>query len=339
MKHHPISILRGAVLALALLASAIPCAASARSVAPKTRDITISVDGKLDAKDAFVFEGNTVLFRPSGDRYPDKMSVNAMPWPVADKPFELTFAPDFGREVAVESPDGAFARIPPDRSRFELVLGEIADFSEPIKALGFNLNVSVLKDAIPRSPDAVNPPAPAVTPTPTTLPAAQPVGRFPTVVNGPQVVSAIKEPTDGMDHPDYTVTKPVPAPKLRPEDRIVIRGTVAMNAGFRVQGNRLYYVNFNVRGGFGGSSLMVYDGRFASGVTVNGKPWTNLTRPFELDVSLTPTTGKYIGIKAEHCNYDYQFHHDLFEIRLSNKKQREPAPFELTLWLPDTAKQ
>ncbi|MBO7089233.1 MAG: hypothetical protein J6W70_04940, partial [Lentisphaeria bacterium] len=71
-------------------------------------------------------------------------------------------------------------------------------------------------------------------------------------------------------------------------------------------------------------------------VTVNGKPWTNLTRPFDLDVSLTPSTGKYLGLKGEHCQFDYQFHHDLFEIGIRNSK-REPAPFELTLWLTDPA--
>lgn len=165
--------------------------------------------------------------------------------------------------------------------------------------------------------------------------AGLPAGKFPTIMNGPMMVTSIKEPTDGMDHPDYTVTSPVRAPRFRPEEKIVVKGTVAMEAGFRIQGDRLHYLNFYAIGGaVSGSNLRIYDGRFASGVTVNGKPWTNLTRPFDLDVSLTPTTGKYIGFKAEHCEYDYQFHHDFIEIRITNKK-REPAPFELTLWLFD----
>ena len=469
--------------------------------APKIRDISLTVEGKLDPKDAFVFEGNTVRFRPAGDRYPDKLSVNAgMQWPVADKPFELYLAPDFSREVTVQGPAGSFTKQPTADDSFEITLGEIVSSDTVPAMFWFNLKFAVLRDNIPRSPDAVNPPAPVIPPNvlkqmtdeealaearnavlagvrrieeelkalrandvfitfeatidkPATIhfegntveyqcnimfktdkpvdatingkpwkdvsvpfeldftpdyshsyikekegrgpvfstknydgqyevflndyeageskyrftigvgphapekPAPKPVnaaqteienaasaaaglppGKFPTIMNGPMVISSIKEPTDGMDHPDYTVTKPAPAPVFRPERKIVVRGTVAMNAGFRLQGNRLYYLNYQSReSGASGVNPIMYDGRFASGVTVNGKPWTNLTRPFDLDVSLTPSTGKYLGFKGEHCQFDYQFHHDLFEIGIRNSK-REPAPFELTLWLTDPAK-
>ena len=54
-------------------------------------------------------------------------------------------------------------------------------------------------------------------------------------------------------------------------------------------------------------------------------------------MGLTPSTGKDLGLKGEHCQFDYQFHHDLFEIGIRNSK-REPAPFELTLWLTDPTK-
>ena len=323
--------------------------------APKVRDVTLTVEGKLDPKDAFVFEGNTIRFRPSGDRYPDKLSVNAgMAWPVTDKPFELYLAPDFRREVTVQGPAGSFTKEPTADDSFEITLGEIVSSDTVPATLWFNLKFAVLRDNIPRSPDAVNPPAPVIPPNvmkPQTPAEAQteienaasaaaglPPGKFPTIMNGPMVVSSIKEPTDGMDHPDYTVTKPAPAPVFRPERKIVVKGTVAMNAGFRLQGNRLYYLNYQSHeSGASGVNPIMYDGRFASGVTVNGKPWTNLTRPFDLDVSLTPSTGKYLGFKGEHCQFDYQFHHDLFEIGIKNSK-REPAPFELTLWLTDPTK-
>ena len=294
--------------------------------APATRDITITVEGKLDAKDAFIFEGNTIRFRPSGDRYPDSMSVNATQWNVTDQPFELTFAPDFGKEIVVRSwgsvveTRGAQVRgsdstkKPTDKDRFELSLGDVVSAPTLPKSVTFNLKVSILKDGIPRSADAVNPPA-------LVIPTERKTGDAEKFAN-------VK------DHPDHPVTSPVlPVPVFKPEQKVVIRGTVAMEAGFRVQGNRLYYLNFYAIGGaVSGSSLHVFDGRFASGVTVNGKPWTNLTKPFELDVSLKPSTGKYLNLKAEHCEYNYQFHHDLFEIRLTNKK-REPAPFEIVMYL------
>lgn len=319
-----------------------------REINAKIRDISISVEGKLDAKDAFVFEGNTVRFRPSGDRYPDSLSVNAQPWPVTDKPFELSFAPDFSKAVTVQSSGENNTKQPTDKDKFEITFGEIVSSDEIPKTMWFNLKVAILRDKIPRSPNAVNPPAPGVPTNHKTAAEAQveieaaasaaaglPAGKFPTIMNGPMMITSIREPTDGIDHPDYTVTSPVRAPRFRPEEKIVVKGTVAMEAGFRIQGDRLHYLNFYAIGGaVSGSNLRIYDGRFASGVTVNGKPWTNLTRPFDLDVSLTPTTGKYIGFKAEHCEYDYQFHHDFIEIRITNKK-REPAPFELTLWLFD----
>ena len=276
-----------------------------------------------------------------------------MAWPVTDKPFELYLAPDFSREVTVQGPAGSFTKEPTAPDSFEITLGEIVSSDTVPATLWFNLKFAVLRDNIPRSPDAVNPPAPVIPPNvmkPQTPAEAQteienaasaaaglPPGKFPTIMNGPMVISSIKEPTDGMDHPDYTVTKPAPAPVFRPERKIVVKGTVAMNAGFRLQGNRLYYLNYQSHeSGASGVNPIMYDGRFASGVTVNGKPWTNLTRPFDLDVSLKASTGKYIEFKGEHCQFDYQFHHDLFEIGIKNSK-REPAPFELTLWLTDPA--
>ena len=323
--------------------------------ADATRDITITVEGKLDAKDAFVFEGNTIRFRPSGGVYPDSMSVNALRWNVTDQPFELTFAPDFGKAVVVRSwnsvggtqgpqvRSSGFTKKSADKDKFELSLGEVVSGPTLPKNVGFNMKVSILKDGIPRSPDAVNPPALVLPPdlkTAGKAPAglesagASP-GRIPVTSNGSAAVSSAGESTNGMDHPDYTVTEPAPAPVFRPECKIVVKGTVAMNAGFRLQGNRLYYLNYQSHeSGLSGNNPIMYDGRFASGVTVNGKPWTNLTRPFELDVNLKPSTGKYLGLKAEHCEYDYQFHHDLFEIGIKNNK-REPAPFEIVMYLTE----
>ena len=295
--------------------------------APATRDIMITVEGKLDAKDAFIFEGNTIRFRPSGGVYPDRLSVNAMQWNVTDRPFELTFAPDFGKEIVVRNWDSVGQTSGPqvrssdstkksaDKDRFELSLGEVVSAPAMPKKLTFNLKVSVLKDGIPRSPDAVNPPA-------LVLPTERKTGTA-------EKLASVK------DHPDHPVSDPAPVPVFKPEQKIVIKGTVAMNAGFRLQGNRLYYLNYQSHeSGASGNNPIMYDGRFASGVTVNGKPWTNLTKPFELDVSLKPSTGKYLGLKAEHCEYDYQFHHDLFEIGIKNNK-REPAPFEIVMYLTE----
>ena len=440
-----------------------------REANAKTRDITVTAEGIVDAKGTFVLEGNTVRYVHPEGRYPGSMSVNAMPWNVPDQPFELTFETDFEKEITVQSRGGTFTKKPADKNKFELTVGELTSSSGAVGALAFNLKVRIKKDGIPRSPNAVNPPAPPVIPesvrklseaaaakeaaeraarandviltiagtfdaemklhfegnriecrrdSPSTwgkpsgvmvngrpwddvsvpfqldfipdltharliekegrgpvfvtknydgqfevfvndwemgaseymfkvavgpqAPAKQPSAGpavttpgFPTVVNGPMVVSAINAPTKGMDHPDYTVTRPAAAPQFRPEQKIVVRGTVDQKAGFRVQGNTLSYLNYRaLPPGTSGYSPVLFGGEYASGVTVNGKAWSNLTRPFSLDVSLKEPAMKNITLDAEYCEFDYSRHSGIIEIIVTNNAGK-PVPFELTLRLAD----
>ncbi len=428
-----------------------------RQANAKTRDITVTVEGIVDAKGAFVLEGNTVRYVHPEGRYPGSMSVNAMPWNVPDQPFELTFEADFGMEIIVQSPGGTFTKKPEDKDKFTLTVGELASSSGAVGALGFNLKVKVKRDGIPRSPNAVNPPAPVIPESvrklseaaaakeaaeraarandviltiagtfdasvtihfegnrieyrrdsPSTWGKASGVtvngrpwddvsvpfpldftpdltharlvekegrgpvfvtknydGQFevfvndwemgaseyrfkvavgPTAPSVPKEVAAIDKPTKGVNHPDHTVTAPVASPAFSPERRIVVRGTVDRNAGFQIRGNTIAYLNYagvhNIEPYstvINGSKADLFGGEYASGVTVNGKAWSDLTRPFTLNAPLKESAPKNITLDAEYCEFKYRKFSDVVEIIVTNNAGK-PVPFELTLRLADEA--
>jgi len=428
-----------------------------RQANAKTRDITVTAEGIVDAKGAFVLEGNTVRYVHPEGRYPGSMSVNAMPWNVPDQPFELSFEADLGMEITVQSPGGTFTKKPADKDKFTLTVGELTSSSGAAGALGFNLKVKVKRDGIPRSPNAVNPPAPVIpegvrlqsdaaaakeaaeraarandviltiagtfdaemtihfegnriecrrdspstwgkpsgltvngkpwddvsvpfqldfTPDLTHARLVEKEGRGPVFVTKnydgqfevfvndwemgasdymfkvavgptapvvPKEVAVINESTKGADHPDHAVTTPVASPAFRQAGKIVIRGTVDRNAGFQIRGNTLAYLNYigvhNIvpySTVIEGTKADLFGGEYASGVTVNGKAWSDLTQPFNLNASLKEPAPKNITLDAEYSTFKYRKYSDVVEIIVTNNAGK-PIPFELTLRLADEA--
>ena len=428
-----------------------------RQANAKTRDITVTAEGTVDAKGSFVLEGNTVRYVHPEGRYPGRLSVNAMPWNVPDQPFELSFEADLGMEITVQSPGGTFTKKPADKDRFELTVGELTSSSGAVGALGFNLKVKVKRDGIPRSPNAVNPPAPVIpegvrlqsdaaaakeaaeraarandviltiagtfdaemtihfegnriecrrdspsvwgkpsgltvngkpwddvsvpfqldfTPDLTHARLVEKEGRGPVFVTKnydaqfevfvndwemgasdymfkvavgptapsvPKEVAVINESTKGMDHPDHAVTTTVASPQFKQAGKIVIRGTVDRNAGFQIRGNTLAYLNYTgvhnivpYSTVIEGTKADLFGGEYASGVTVNGKAWSDLTRPFDLNISLKEPAPKNITLDAEYCTFKYRKYSDVVEIIVTNNAGK-PVPFELTLRLADEA--
>ena len=72
-------------------------------------------------------------------------------------------------------------------------------------------------------------------------------------------------------------------------------------------------------------------GKFASGVTVNGKNWDNLTKPFDLGFTPPVSSEKDIIFRAEQCEIEYANHDDVIEFTITNKGSK-PVPFDV-LWL------
>ena len=279
--------------------------------AKKTREYpagTVSVEGNLDGRGRFVFEGDTIVYRHEKGKNPTGTRINGINWNDLTKPFELGFTPDYDSTVILEEEgrNRVLLMLKPDA--FELLIdGDVAPSSD------YYVKVRTKTDFQPKeTAPKTKASAPARTKSPP--PAPQ---------------------------------KPL-NPVFGPGREVVIKGTVDRDAGFRMEGNTLSYLNYLAEGRIlyeispgmtsypMNRSIPLYSGDFASGVTVNGKPWTNLTRPFELNVSHGKSSAKIIRVEAGQCEIRYQHYRDLFEIALSNKTDK-PVPFELTLWISDPA--
>ena len=88
--------------------------------------------------------------------------------------------------------------------------------------------------------------------------------------------------------------------------------------------------------GTSGISPILKGGKFASGVTVDGKSWSNLTQPFLLGFTPRLSADKVITFRAEQCEIRYAYHDNVLEVSIKNKSDK-PAPFELFFAFRDPA--
>ena len=260
---------------------------------------TVSVEGRFDGRGYFIFKDNTIMYRHVREQYPAGVRINGKNWDDLKKPFVLDFTPDHDRAAILEKEARSIVSLTLKPNTFELLIDDKASSSGD-----YYVRIGT-KDLQSRET------------APETKASSQ---------------------TKAPDTP----RKPL-NPEFGPGRKVVIKGTVDRNAGFRVEGNTLSYLNYLAEGRIielssptssspRNRSTPMYGGEFASGVTVNGKPWTNLTRPFELNVSHSKSAVKIINFEAGQCEIRYQHYRDLFEIALANKTDK-PVPFELTLWI------
>ena len=150
--------------------------------------------------------------------------------------------------------------------------------------------------------------------------------------------------TDGTAHPDTPLIAPAEVKAFKPEQKIVIRGTVDQSCGFQIKGNTLSYLNSKATrntSGFNGSFKLTFGGKYASGVTVNGEAWTCLNRPVALNTTLKEHSPKHITLKGPSCSFDYRKCGDAVEVFIGNYDknayQDKPAQFEIVLYFADPA--
>ena len=276
---------------------------------PKPREYpagTVSVEGNFDGRGVFLFEENMVVYRHERDKYPTGVKINGKNWNDLTKPFELGFTPDHEHAAILEKEVRNLVSLTLKPDAFELLIDDNA-------ASSGDYYVRIGKKPDPK----------------------------------PEETASEKTASPQKKAPEASPKKPM-NPVFGPGREVVIKGTVDRDAGFRMEGNTLSYLNYLAEGRVlyeispgmtsypMNRSIPLYGGDFASGVTVNGKPWTNLTRPFELNVSHGKLSAKIIRVDAGQCEIKYQHYRDLFEIALSNKADK-PVPFELTLWISDPA--
>ena len=157
--------------------------------------------------------------------------------------------------------------------------------------------------------------------------------------------SAAATSTDGTAHPDRPMIAPEANAAFKPEGKIVLKGTVDRSCGFQIRGNTLYYLNSvsAASSGYGGSpnSRLTFDGKYASGVTVNGEAWSNLNRPFSLNTTLKEHSAKNITFKGASCEFSYRKYGDALAIFITNYDknafQDKPSQFELVFYFADPA--
>jgi len=147
--------------------------------------------------------------------------------------------------------------------------------------------------------------------------------------------------TDGTAHPDRPMIAPEATAAFKPEGKIVLKGTVDRKCGFQIKGNTLSYLNSAgaVSSGYGGDpgpARITFDGKYASGVTVNGEAWSNLNRPFSLNTTLKEHSEKSITFKGASCEFSYRKYGDAVAIFITNYDknafQDKPAQFELVFY-------
>ena len=306
MKQNRFKRLCGVALGLIMLA-ALPFAVFAQSETKPAdpEEVIITLEGVFGGKGIFVFEGNTIQYRKENGNDPNTLKVNGISWKDVNVPFELDFTPDFEQATIVERSKQFYKEI---------------DSSLNARKNGFELSVNnlfggrgsyyIVKIAAKNQKAKMNPISP----------------------------DAI-ESTNGMNHQDVRVnTSYIVPPDYLHGDRVFIKGAVDRITGFRIRKAQVCYLVFDAApSGYSGGGGITFDGKFASDVTVNGKEWSNLSKPFELSFPVTLSSYRRMNFKAENCNISYSVNGDMIEVIIQNNNKKT-VPFEVQLFFKDLEK-
>ena len=285
----------------------------------------IILTGQFFGNGTFVFEGDTISYRHETREYPSNVTINEAIWGMPGKPFKLPFR--------IETADFDLNQTKVDRPvRLTKIGDERFDvfFKDPESPPGssecfYSITITPKKPSA-SAPPPVNPAAARRELTPRQIMDLEEQASKLPKASGPSIEGS----TDGLDHPDFMVSRPVPM--YRHDRRVEIKGTVDQWASFRIQGNAvLYQIYRTFRIGTSGTGPVLKGGKFPSGVTVDGKSWSNLTKPFTLDFTPSVSSEKDVIFRAEQCEIEYANHDDVIEFTITNKGSK-PVPFEV-LWL------
>ena len=276
-----------------------------------TDPISLTLKGVFGGRGTFVFEGKAIQYRHESGKEPASVTIDDVPWDDLAKPFELDFTPDFAQAVIEEqsrqlTPQRVNTTLIPERDRIALNVNSIEPAEYSVKIAAKNQN---------RRP---------------TLPPPRSIGPA-----GPFGQPIRTGPTDGEAHPGYPVTRPVISP---PEGmyngaKVEVKGIVDRKAAFRFEGMNLIYQNYATDpDGPSGSAPALFDGKYAYDVTVNGKEWPALAKPFYVGAIIETAKATEIAFQAEECEITFSEHGKVLEVIVSNRTG-EPAPFQFTLWI------
>lgn len=273
-----------------------------------TDPISLTLKGVFGGRGTFVFEEQAIQYRHESGGDPASVTVDDVPWDDLNKPFALDFTPDFAKAVIEEQSRQLTTRrvnvtLIPERDRIELTVNSIEPAEHSVRIAAKN------QDRRPALPP------------PRSTGSARPIPRTGL--------------TDGEAHPGYPVTRPVISP---PEGmyngaKVEVKGIVDRKAAFRFEGMNLIYQNYATDpDGPSGSAPALFDGKYAYDVTVNGKEWPALAKPFPVGALIETAKATEIRFQAEDCAITFSEHGKVLEVIVSNRTG-EPAPFQFTLWI------
>lgn len=271
-----------------------------------TDPISLTLKGVFGGRGTFVFEGRAIQYRHESGREPASVTIDGVPWDDLAKAFELDFTPDFAQAVIEEQSMQSLwlnTTLIPERDRIALTVNSIEPAEYSVKIAAKNQD---------RRPSL---------PPPRSTGFARPIPRT--------------GPTDGEAHPGYPVTRPVISP---PEGmyngaKVEVKGMVDRKAAFRFEGMNLIYQNYATDpDGPSGSAPALFDGKYAYDVTVNGKEWPALAKPFYIGAIIETAKATEFAFQAEDCEITFSEHGKVLEVIVSNRTG-EPAPFQFTLWI------
>ena len=170
MKRNHFNRLRGMILCLALLISAVvPFAVSAQSDSPEVT-LTLKFTVKGPARGTFTFSGDEITYRHvvrpgriGENKYPEDVTVDGKPWEDLQRPFKLGFTPDFEKTVALEFEPARRGQLSAHPDRVDVIFN---DSSNAVKHFSVKLAVKnqVSRPKPPAAETVASAPKPAAGP-------------------------------------------------------------------------------------------------------------------------------------------------------------------------------
>ena len=296
--------LRSAILYLALLATAIPFAASAQTGAKpdaeqetamesaeqkaeaktsvENKEITLVLNGKI-CRGEFIFEGNMIRFsKGDSDPLPTNITVDGKHWDDLTKPFELDYTPDFAKAGILEK-DGKmrFFTNALEKS-FSL---RIVNINQERMLEAFHVRLP-LKNQLPYNNLANNVPLSSSTVTPSFLLDAS-----------------------YYDELDKRQTK-IWSDGIK-ERKIILERVFNGHGAFFFESNTIRYKH---RGG----DRPYY-------IRVNGRGWASLTEPFKLDFKIETEHPEIVQTDGVNPVKLTQINDKRFEISISDPEHTSPS--------------
>jgi len=293
-------------------------------VAPAMKDENgnpiIVVEGIIDGRGSFLFDGNTVQYRHSAYDPPFNVTVNGAPWDDLKKPLKLGFTvgdllPEIQQSIA-RNPVSLGRR---GKSRFEL---QVNDFD--LSSARYRVQI-VLRERTQEEKEKEEEAAKSTRENKaeeTTGPTDKPWGPTPPENNSESPAPGLKknvtdpdhgftdyeswlammqasavhwnEPTDGQKHPQVSMTSghetssPIGQNVRKGEKPVTITlsATVDKEALFEFNKDIISYRPFRSTlpaGASGEGKIYAFEGDYPVNVSVNGILWRNLRNYFKLD--------------------------------------------------------